>query len=83
VPHIVARDYDGHACPHRAKPWFERPFTGYEGCLAHRDAGHVGNCVERSRLIGADDDAKGASSYSGFIQTFLGRDAGNEVATAG
>ena len=64
VPHIVARDDDRHAGSYRAEPGFERPVAGDEGGLAHSDAGHVGNRVERSRGIGADDDAKSTRSQS-------------------
>ena len=83
VPHVVARDDDGHAGSHRANPWFEWPVAGDEGCLAHRDAGHVGNRVERSRVIGADDDAKSTSSHSGLFRPALSRYDGSDADTAG
>ena len=64
VPHIVTRDDDRHSGSYRAEPGFERPVSGYEGDLAHSDAGHVGNRVKWPRGIRADDDAKSTSSQS-------------------
>ena len=74
VPHVVARDDDRHAGSYRAEPRLEWPIAGDEGGLAHGDTSHVGDRVERSRCVGADDYAKDTSSQSRFFWlTGLGR----------